>query len=147
MTGTPDSGQTYKSYGSFLGDVTNLSSWLVARNVVLCAWHAAARSAGPLGDLRRTDVCGHIDRGPTSLKWRLRDPADALRLQAPAQTMGISRALLLADDAVLRRTREGHRELVSDSFRLSPSERRFLGAVTGHTPLRVLLDLGLLHPA
>ena len=57
--------------------------------------------------------------------------------------MGTSRALLLADDAVLRRTREGQRELVSDSLRLSPSERRFLGAFTGHTPLRVLLDLGL----
>jgi hypothetical protein len=57
--------------------------------------------------------------------------------------MGISPALLLADDAVFRRTAEGQRELVSESLRLSTFERRFLGAFTGHTPLRVLLDLGL----
>jgi hypothetical protein len=57
--------------------------------------------------------------------------------------MGTSPALLLADDAVFRRTREGQRELVSDSLRLSTFERRFLGAFTGYTPLRVLLDLGL----
>jgi hypothetical protein len=57
--------------------------------------------------------------------------------------MELSSALLLADDAVYRRTREGQRELVSESFRLSASERRFLSAFTGHTALRVLLDLGL----
>jgi hypothetical protein len=50
---------------------------------------------------------------------------------------------LLADDAVYRRTREGQHELVSDSHQLNTSERTFLGAFTGYTSLRVLLDLGL----
>ena len=50
-------------------------------------------------------------------------------------------AELLDDGAVYRRTDKGARELVSPSGQLSSEERRFLAIVTGHTPLRVLLDL------
>ena len=57
--------------------------------------------------------------------------------------MPAAAALWLADDAVFRRTREGQWELVSESHQLSRQERSFLSSVTGHTPLRVLLDLGL----
>ena len=54
---------------------------------------------------------------------------------------------LLDDQTVFRRTPAGQRELSGGgpSF-LKPLERRFLSAVTGHTPLRVLLDLGLGQP-
>jgi hypothetical protein len=55
-------------------------------------------------------------------------------------------AELLDDQAVYRRTSAGQRELTDRHSRLSALERRFLGAVTGHTPLRVLLDLGLDGP-
>ena len=60
-----------------------------------------------------------------------------------SQALEASAALLLADEAVYRRTCEGQRELVCESLRLSAPERRFLATFTGHTPLRVLLDLGL----
>jgi hypothetical protein len=53
---------------------------------------------------------------------------------------------LLHDDAVYRRTPAGQRELTDRHGHLTSLERRFLSAVTGHTPLRVLLDLGLDHP-
>jgi hypothetical protein len=55
-------------------------------------------------------------------------------------------AELLDDQAVYRRTSAGQRELTDRHSRLAPLARRFLGAVTGHTPLRVLLDLGLDAP-
>jgi hypothetical protein len=53
---------------------------------------------------------------------------------------------LLNDEAVYQRTAAGQRELTDRLSRLSMLEKRFLGAVTGHTPLRVLLDLGLDGP-
>lgn len=53
---------------------------------------------------------------------------------------------LLGDDVVYRRTTGGQRELVMDAGRCSGLERRFLAAVTGHTPLRVLLDMGFDGP-
>jgi hypothetical protein len=53
---------------------------------------------------------------------------------------------LLDDEAIYRRTRAGQRELTDRHSRLSNLERRFLSAVTGHTPLRVLLDLGFDEP-
>jgi hypothetical protein len=53
---------------------------------------------------------------------------------------------LLNDEAVYRRTPAGQRELTDRHGDLSKLERRFLSAVTGHTPLRVLLDLGLDDP-
>jgi hypothetical protein len=53
---------------------------------------------------------------------------------------------LLADDAVYRRTPAGQRELTDRHSRLTRLERKFLSAVTGHTPLRSLLDLGLDEP-
>lgn len=53
-----------------------------------------------------------------------------------------SAAQLLADEAVFRRTRKGQAELISECWQLTGAERRLLGSVTGHTPLRVLLDLG-----
>jgi hypothetical protein len=53
---------------------------------------------------------------------------------------------LLNDEAVYRRTPAGQRELTGRHARLSALEQRFLSAVTGHTPLRVLLDLGLDEP-
>ena len=53
---------------------------------------------------------------------------------------------LLKDEAIYQRTAAGQRELTDRFGRLSKIERRFLSAVTGHTPLRVLLDLGLDDP-
>ncbi len=53
---------------------------------------------------------------------------------------------LLNDEGVYRRTPAGQRELTDRHARLSALEQRFLSAVTGHTPLRVLLDLGLDEP-
>ena len=53
---------------------------------------------------------------------------------------------LLSDDALYRRTPAGQRELIDPRRRLSTQEKRFLSAVTGYTPLRVLLDLGLDAP-
>jgi hypothetical protein len=53
---------------------------------------------------------------------------------------------LLNDEAIYRRTATGQRELTDRFGRLSGIERRFLSAVTGHTPLRVLLDLGIDGP-
>lgn len=55
-------------------------------------------------------------------------------------------AQLLDDDAVHGRTAAGQRELLDASSRLSRVERRFLSVVTGYTPLRVLLDMGLEEP-
>ena len=49
---------------------------------------------------------------------------------------------LLNDDAVYSRTAAGQRELTDRRSRLGDLEKRFLAAVTGHTALRVLLDLG-----
>ena len=49
----------------------------------------------------------------------------------------------LDDQAIYRRTAAGQRELVDPNGLLSPVERQFLGIVTGLTPLRVLLDLGV----
>jgi hypothetical protein len=49
---------------------------------------------------------------------------------------------LLDDEVVYRRTSNGQAELLSAPARLSKLELRFLGAVTGYTPLRVLVDLG-----
>jgi hypothetical protein len=56
------------------------------------------------------------------------------------------RGKFLSDDVIYARTAKGQRELVSPSLGLDPLERRFLGVVTGHTPLRVLIDLGLQDP-
>lgn len=53
---------------------------------------------------------------------------------------------MLADDAIFVRTSRGQSELVHQAGGLSSWERRFLSAVTGHTPLRVLLDLGFDEP-
>ena len=53
---------------------------------------------------------------------------------------------LLADEAIYQRTLAGQHELTARRGRLSSLERRFLGAVTGYTSLRVLLDLGLDQP-
>lgn len=55
-------------------------------------------------------------------------------------------AELFDDDAVYRRTVAGQRELVLPSGQLSALERRFLSVVTGHTPLRVLIDFGADEP-
>ena len=55
-------------------------------------------------------------------------------------------AQLLDDHAIHGRTPAGQRELLDASSRLSPVERRFLSVVTGYTPLRVLLDMGLDEP-
>ncbi len=53
---------------------------------------------------------------------------------------------LLDDQATFRRTPAGQRELTDPRTHLASLERRFLSTVTGHTPLRVLLDLGLDDP-
>ena len=53
---------------------------------------------------------------------------------------------LLDDEAIYRRTPAGQRELTDPHSRLSTLERRLLSVVTGHTPLRVLLDLGFDAP-
>ena len=53
---------------------------------------------------------------------------------------------LLHDGVVYRRTSLGQRELTDRHAHLSLLERRFLSAITGHSPLRVLLDLGLDRP-
>ena len=50
---------------------------------------------------------------------------------------------LLDDTAVYRRTVAGQLELFDRRARLSQLERRFLSVVTGYTPLRVLLNMGL----
>ena len=47
----------------------------------------------------------------------------------------------LDDGMVFQRTASGQSALLS-SMTLSRLERRFLAAVNGHTPLRVLMDLG-----
>lgn len=52
----------------------------------------------------------------------------------------------LDDQAVYRRTPAGQRELLDPKSKLSAIERRLLGVVTGHTPLRVLLDMIPYHP-
>jgi len=62
---------------------------------------------------------------------------------AHSDSAELPEARLLADDAVFERTPEGQRELVSESPRLSRQERGFLSSVTGHTPLRVLFDVGV----
>lgn len=54
---------------------------------------------------------------------------------------------LFNDNAVHRRTSSGQAALLSRSKELSRVEKRFLGAVTGLTPLRVLLDMGFDDPA
>ena len=53
---------------------------------------------------------------------------------------------LLSDDAIYVRTTAGQGELVSRHRRLSGLQLRFLGAVTGFTPIRVLMDHGLDEP-
>lgn len=53
---------------------------------------------------------------------------------------------LLDDHAIHGRTAAGQRELLDTSSRLSRVERRFLSVITGYTPLRVLLDMGLDEP-
>ena len=50
--------------------------------------------------------------------------------------------LVLDDDVIFLRTAAGQNALVSSTRVLSKLERRFLGAVSGLTPLRVLIDLG-----
>ena len=55
-------------------------------------------------------------------------------------------AQLLDDHAIHGRTAAGQRELLDTSSRLSRVERRFLSVITGYTPLRVLLDMGLDEP-
>jgi len=52
----------------------------------------------------------------------------------------------LADEAVYRRTMSGKQELLSVTSALTATERRFLAVVTGHTPLRTLLDMGIDAP-
>jgi len=54
---------------------------------------------------------------------------------------------LFNDNAVHRRTPSGQAALLSRSKELSRAESRYLGAVTGLTPLRVLLDMGFDAPA
>lgn len=54
---------------------------------------------------------------------------------------------LFNDNAVHRRTPSGQAALLSRSRELSRVEKRFLGVVTGLTPLRVLLDMGFDDPA
>ncbi len=54
---------------------------------------------------------------------------------------------LFNDNAVHRRTPAGQAALLSRSKELSRVESRFLGAVTGLTPLRVLLEMGFDDPA
>jgi hypothetical protein len=53
---------------------------------------------------------------------------------------------LLDDKAVYLRTAAGQAALLSSTNLLSHLERRFLGAVTGYTSLRVLLNLGFDGP-
>lgn len=55
----------------------------------------------------------------------------------------LTTAKLLDDQAVYRRTVAGQLELIDSRTRLSRLERRVLSVVTGYTPLRVLLDMGL----
>ena len=50
---------------------------------------------------------------------------------------------LFLDDVVYRRTSAGQRALVQSASSLDDASRRFLAIVTGHTPLRALIDLGL----
>ena len=69
-----------------------------------------------------------------------------LRVHSNPDSMHEPSLTLLGDDAVYQRTAAGQRELTDRLSRLSAVEKRFLGAVTGHTPLRVLLDLGLDEP-
>jgi hypothetical protein len=64
----------------------------------------------------------------------------------PADQVNVPQLTLLHDEAVFQRTPAGQRELTNAHPRVSPLEARFLSAVTGHTPLRVLLDLGLDKP-
>ncbi len=54
---------------------------------------------------------------------------------------------LFNDNAIHRRTSSGQAALLSRSQELSRAESRYLGAVTGLTPLRVLLDMGFDDPA
>ncbi len=54
---------------------------------------------------------------------------------------------LFNDNSVHRRTPSGQAALLSRSKELSGVESRYLGAVTGLTPLRVLLDMGFDDPA
>jgi len=56
--------------------------------------------------------------------------------------MSIPPAELFDDEAVYRRTVAGQREWVGGAH-LSRPEREFLSMVTGFTPLRVLLDMGI----
>ena len=49
----------------------------------------------------------------------------------------------LNDDAIHRRTPAGQRALLDPRADLTRVERRFLSVVTGYTPLRVLLDMGV----
>ena len=53
---------------------------------------------------------------------------------------------LLDDQALFRRTPAGQRELLDTRSSLTAVERKFLAVVTGHTPLRVLLEMGLDQP-
>jgi len=52
----------------------------------------------------------------------------------------------LADEAVYRRTMSGKLELLSVKSALTATERRSLAMVTGRTPLRTLLDMGIDAP-
>lgn len=49
---------------------------------------------------------------------------------------------LFNDNAIHRRTPSGQAALLSPKKELSRLELRYLGAVTGFTPLRVLVDMG-----
>lgn len=47
----------------------------------------------------------------------------------------------LSDEAVFRRTKLGQAELAWPSGQLSGPQRQVLGAISGNTPLRAVLDL------
>ena len=98
----------------------------------------AETSANHWREIPSIDPSRH-DAGHISRVGYLRTNNAASKLSPDALT-------LLNDEAVYRRTAAGQRELTDRHGDLSKLERRFLSAVTGHTPLRVLMDLGLDAP-
>ena len=81
--------------------------------------------------LRVPSVSAALELRSEELRWR--------------QAMTGEWRALLDDGAVFQRTASGQGALLS-SMTLSRLERRFLAAVNGHTPLRVLMDLGFDEP-
>lgn len=60
--------------------------------------------------------------------------------------MHVPLSILLDDGAVYKRTPAGQAALLSTTRQLSSLEHRFLGVVTGYTPLRVLMDMSFDEP-